>query len=369
MVLDCDSHFQIVHRASCHHIDNVVNSVEGAPGPCPTPLARRAVCRHVEWAVELFPCNSRECESCQAAWRFGNRCRIKQGAEALAPNQGALKFMTLTLARMPNDSMGGQIDRLSDAWRLLNRNVLLRRHKGCHWTRAFEAGTRNGRAHMHCVIDADIPVIPKLRPGEKLREWKARVEAAGFGPIMSVEVANTPQGVADYLAGYVAKNDRQLQRPDGRRTRLMGYSRNWPATELAPLCRVGQVAPAPEGAAERTCPQCDRELREAAELRGAAGTNEGYRAMRERNIRHWLRVAALDPTRIGTVEALFEALKRGAKIHTVLRPGRTARRRCRSLELLDASKACSTGCGPSTGTRVQCGCCGIGAGQVMTWIS
>ena len=268
----------------------------------------------------MIPCGRKDCHECQEAWRYGNYGRIRAGCEVLAARQRSLMFVTLTVQSRPGEDPAGLIDRLSDGFRRWQSNYVGRHHKGAQWFRVFEAGTRNGRPHVHLITDAQFPVVPAPRPGEPRHRWEARLTAearafqkaavaAGLGPIMSVEVAKDTAGVAAYLAGYVAKNDRQLQRPDGRRLRLVGNSRGWPAARPDSTYRVGQVRPAEPDAQERPCPHCEKERQEAARLQEAAGTNEGYAQVRERNIRHWLRPSMLDAGLAETAEALYRAQK------------------------------------------------------------
>lgn len=261
-----------------------------------------------------------------------------QGVDALAAESVCLKFVTLTLKPEPRETGGSMIDRLSNALTTFNRNIIHRHYKGARWARVFEAGTWNGRPHMHMITDADFPVIPRLRPGEtrlqwearltpEAREFQARAVKAGFGPIMSVEVAKSEAGVAAYLAGYVAKNDRQLQRPDGRKLRLVGFSKNWPHERKQDLYRIGQVWAAPGETEDKPCPDCRLELDDAAAEKARTGSNARYGQVRERNIRHWLRPSMPDPTMRDTVEAMFVAMQEAANRDKPPPAPRTDRRR------------------------------------------
>ena len=132
---------------------------------------------------------------------------------------------------------------------------------------------------------------------------------AGFGPILYAEVAHTSGGVAAYLAGYVSKGERQLARVDGRKVRLIGCSAAWLRVWPDRTYRVGQVRRAPDGEAERACTESEHEHREAAEVKAATGSSDGYDAIRRRNVEAWLWPALLDPAMRDTVEQLYGARK------------------------------------------------------------
>ena len=91
--------------------------------------------------------------------------------------------------------------------------------------------------------------------------------------------------------------------------RLTGCSGAWPRMRPGRTYRVGQVRRAPEGTPERTCTECEHEHHEAARVRAATGSSEGYDAIRRRNVEVWLRPALLDPSMRDTVEALYAARK------------------------------------------------------------
>ena len=286
----------------------------GRPGWCPNPVPYKTTCRHGEsgGAVELIPCGRKDCRECQEKWRWSVYCDIRHGCETLGANQARLVFGTFTLK-----GDDPTVERLSDAWRQFERNYLSRRCPGALTYRVFEAG---GRPHVHFVTTADLPVVPKVGRRERkaawearltpeAREFQARVVGAGFGPILHAEVAHTSGGVAAYLAGYVSKGERRLTGAAGRRVRLTGCSRAWPRMRPGRTYRVGQVQRAPDGTPERPCPECEHEHQAAAEVRAATGSNDGYDAIRRRNVESWLRPALLDPSMRDTVQQLYEARK------------------------------------------------------------
>ena len=138
-------------------------------------------------------------------------------------------------------------------------------------------------------------MAPKIGRRERKAAWTARltpealesqrrVVGAGFGPIVHAEVAHTSGGVAAYLVGYVSKGERQLAGAAGRKVRLTGCSRAWLRMRPGRTYRVGRVQRAPVDTPERPCPECEHEHRSAAEVRAATGSNEGYDAIRRRNV-------------------------------------------------------------------------------------
>lgn len=142
-----------------------------------------------------------------------------------------------------------------------------------------------------------------------MQAFQRAAVAAGLRRAMHVEVAHTSGGVAAYLAGYVAKNDRQPRRQDGSRLRPIGCSSDWPTARPGGTYRVGQVRREPDGTEPVPCARCERERAEAALVWAAAGSGEWYDRMRERNVRHWLRPAVDDFGPAGTTERLYEVRK------------------------------------------------------------
>ena len=97
---------------------------------------------------------------------------------------------------------------------------------------------------------------------------------------------------------------------------------------------MGHVRREPDGAEPVPCAHCERGRAEAALVRAAAGSGEGYDRMRKWNVRHWLWPAVDDSGLAGTAEWLYEARKECCR----LRAGTDGPER--SAPLSDALGAC-----------------------------
>lgn len=275
--------------------------------------------------------------------------KVREGASKLQVAGRTLMFVTLTLGR-PADGAAEtpeqMLDRLMAAWRRWRQGRWWADNMdGAEYFRVVEAGSQNGRPHVHLVVAGRLPYIRAPHDQESVAHWRADltgpaaremvhgIEVAGFGPLCYVErlKGGGGSGAATYLGGYLSKSEKRLVRPDGRTVRVAEGSRGWPVdVQDKTTYMAGGVAVEP-GGAPCECLRCGRE-------RDAADVDKDWAAVRRRNVAWWWR--HMDPNDGGGCGRMWIATY-GRQTHTRL-PGPPDRR-----HLVNADTGAGGGAGGS----------------------
>ena len=181
---------------------SLCTNVDKAPR-CPDVLPVRVRCRHGSHTLRWLPCHKGTCQTCQAQWRMGVADKVREGASKLQVAGRTLMFVTLTLGR-PADGAAEtpeqMLDRLMAAWRRWRQGRWWADNMdGAEYFRVVEAGSQNGRPHVHLVVAGRLPYIRAPHDQESVAHWRADltgpaaremvhgIEVAGFGPLCYVE--------------------------------------------------------------------------------------------------------------------------------------------------------------------------------------
>ena len=266
----------------------------------------RGRCSHGKLEVRSMAC--RQCEVCLRQWRRALTGKTSKAAERIAAAGYVLWFLTLTI--QGQETVDELWERMVGVWSKTVRNSDL--FRGKIWMRVFESGERGGRPHTHVILampeGEDLPFIPAIQEGQTVQEWQAGLSAdarklqrrlmkQGWGPVMHVEEANSPAGVATYLGGYLGSQAKTVYR-DGKHRRLWGASKLWSdlggrETESTLFGAGPQVMT--EARKEQRCEHCANKRAVCKEARAEARTHEereAARAMCEEaradNMERWL---------------------------------------------------------------------------------
>lgn len=176
-----------------------------------------------------LPCGKRSCPSCRPQWIARGFRSILAGMHGPAPEY---RVLTLTAPGFDAIRTGDSLVAWNATWaRRFDRvrRSLARAAPGCEFVRVVELQKR-GAIHVHAVFRGASSVSRS-----RVRRF---VLSAGFGPRIDWAPVKSSEGLAHYLAGYMAKSRDEF--PPG--TRVLERSRGWDQTVDGDALRAGRVA-------------------------------------------------------------------------------------------------------------------------------